>query len=120
MIETVHTRIWDDLEYNSDDDSDTPNGVGDDSQDKVHESTGRATFGSITRVNIGAQRHYEIDWSCRTRNDLLHLPPELIQFVCSSFEEMDKVVFVQSTSVMCIHFDVIRATNQTVPYMIGL
>ena len=93
MIETVHTRIWDDLEYNSDDDSDTPNGAGDDSQDKVHESTGRATFGSITRVNIGAQRHYEIDWSCRTRTDLLHLPPELIQFVCSSFKEMDKVVF---------------------------
>jgi hypothetical protein len=94
MIDTVHTRIWDteDRENSSTEDSD-------DELDSTHnpnaiyQGTKKATHGYIRRVKSGEQVQYEITWDTRTHGDFMKLPPDLVKFVCDSFEEGETIHF---------------------------
>jgi hypothetical protein len=91
MIDTIHTRIWDNPQY----DSDAPdrNDVVDINGDKIFQSTGQATFGCVRRVKLGPQYHYEIHWDTRTHKDLLTLPLGLIEFLFNSFKRLQTITF---------------------------
>ena len=91
MIDTIHTRIWDNPQY----DSDAPdrNDVVDINGDKIFQSTGQATFGCVCRVKLGPQYHYEIHWDTRTHKDLLTLPLGLIEFLFNSFKRLQTITF---------------------------
>lgn len=95
MIDTIHTRIWDEPDYDSDAAPPGRKGVAGITEDHdVYQGTGQASFGCITRTKVGRRYHYDIDWGkTKTHQDFLHLPGALVEFVCASFKEVNKIRF---------------------------
>jgi hypothetical protein len=92
MIDTLHTRIWEDPDY----DSDIPdiNDVIDmTTADEIYQGTGQATYGWVSRVKSGKRYQYEIVWDSKTHIDFMTLPQELMEFVCDSYKEVDTITF---------------------------
>lgn len=96
MIDTVHGRIWekDLLVPDSKDEVDYESTITTGGNEICH-STGQATFGSVSRRRKQGEDlyQYEIIWNTRTHSDLMKLQPDLVKFVCDSFEGTEKVVF---------------------------
>ncbi len=53
----------------------------------------KATCGCICRVKSDNQVQHEIDWDTRTHGDFMKLPPDLVKFVCISFQESETIHF---------------------------
>ena len=87
----------------------------------IKESTGRATFGFLTRHYVDGEMKHNVKWSTRTNVD------KMVKYQMSSqclyMTPLQVMVgelrFALSTSMMLIHFDVIPAINQMVPFMTG-
>ena len=67
LIDTIHTRAWDNPHY----DSDAPdrNDAFEITSDEIFQSTGQATFGCVCQVKLGPQYQNEILWDTRTHTD---------------------------------------------------
>ena len=81
MIDVIYTRVWDG-EAGED-------GIGDSERtamlEGIKESTGRATFGFLTRYYEGVQMKHDVKWSMRTNVDKMKISNELSIFVYDTF-----------------------------------
>ena len=89
MIETVYSRIWDDPTVSRNMDE-----IDNSNVDDIEQSTGQATFGSVSRVQKNGEKcGYHVSWKTRTHMDVMKLPPKLLEFLCDEFKETATVRF---------------------------
>ena len=80
MIDTVHSRIWNNA---TDEASPTPPDT-----DKLFESTGQASFSTMTRTPLPTQPtsyYHNYDWDIQTNVGLMAVPIELLRFLGNEF-----------------------------------
>ena len=79
LIDVIYSRIWD---------GEAPEeGLGNSQSTAqgIKESTGRATFGFLTRYYVGEVPKHDVEWSTKTNSDLMKISDELSMFIYDTF-----------------------------------
>ena len=81
LIDVIYSRVWDGEEPEEGIDNSQSTAI----LEGILESTGRATFGFLTRNYVGEVPKHDVEWSTKTNSDLMRISDELSMFVYDTF-----------------------------------